>query len=121
MGGTYEHEAGGQDWKLMLTQALDDDPMFEGARYTFSVESENAGFDVEVVLSAIYFHLASASERLELTSTAVGLVRDALDAGVRAAAEIRVSSDGVALLDGRPLKSLFALTKTEPAPKPTHG
>ncbi len=118
MGNVREYAVGGEAWKIRQVQALDDDPMVHGARYTFSVESEKAGFEVEVVLAPIYFHLASARERLELGSTAARLVCDALDAGVRTAAQVRVSSDGVAMLDGAPLAQLFVLVKPEPPPKP---
>lgn len=70
------------------------DPLFEAARYTFSVEGPEEGFEIEVRLSPIFVTLLSFRRRAALEALSRGVVDAALAAGLQRAAVIRVTSDG---------------------------
>ena len=113
------NDVAGPSFTIRCLQALDDDPLFEGARYLFSVEPEGgAGFEVRVQLSVYYVSLLTMARRRLLRDHARTLVERALAAGCRAAATVRVSADGIASWDGGVLGPLLPLTRPAPPPAP---
>lgn len=105
----HEHHTCAGSWQIRQIQAVDTDPMFSGVEYTFSVESDELGFEVQVTFAPIFYHLASLRHRVRLPETARGLVTRLLDHGVATAASIHVGSDGVAKHAGRVLAKLLPL------------
>lgn len=112
MNEGHEHHTSAGSWQIRQIQAVDTDPMFSGAEYTFSVESDELGFEVQVAFAPIFYHLASLRQRVRLPETARGLVTRLLDQGVATAAAIHVGSDGVAKHAGRVLAHLLRLQET---------
>ena len=108
----HEHHTCAGSWQIRQIQAVDVDPMFSGTEYTFSVESDELGFDVRVTFAPIFYHLASLRQRVRLPETARGLVTRLLDQGVATAARIHVGSDGVAKHGGLILARLLPLHET---------
>lgn len=106
----------GPSFVIRCLQALDDDPLFEGARYLFAVQpEEGAGFEVRVQLSVYYVSLLAMAQRRLLRDHARALVERALAAGCHATATVRVSADGIASWDGGVLGPLLSLTRPAPA------
>ncbi len=100
---------GDEAYQLRLVQALDGDPMVDTARYLFSVERGEAGFEVEVRVAPICFHLASQRQRSDMVGVAADLVRQLADAGVDTPGAVCVGSDGAARVDGRVFARVFPL------------
>ena len=118
MTEVLDHQAGGVSFQIRCLQALDDDPLFKGAGYTFAVEGGDRGFEVQVGFATTYVHLLVWSERLGLERQASRLVARLLDDGVREATKVRVSADGVAMRGDEVLEVLLPLVKKELPPKP---
>lgn len=108
MTEAYEHATLSRDWRIRQIQAVVTDPMFHGAHFTYSVEADDAGFEITVRFAPIYCHIAGPSERAGLAATALRLVRRLLERGIVEATEVRVSSDGVARHGAEVLERLFA-------------
>lgn len=116
----YE-DAQGRTWRIRLVQVVETDPMFAGAGYTYSVEGPGGssgtegglGFEVSVRFAPIFYDLLTLEQRRGLRGRALGLVEAALDRGQDGPAEIRVSSDGAAKLDGETLE--WCLPLRQPA------
>ena len=97
----------GLQFRLVHSAALD--PLFEAARYTFSVEGATVGFEVTVRFAPIFVHLLPLSRRGRLADLAEGVARQATAAGVRERAVVRVSSDGTPTLGALRLEPLLPL------------
>ncbi len=106
--GVYEVD-GGETYQLRLVQALDSDPMVEPAYYLFSVESAVTGFEVDVCVAPICYHLASYEQRSDMVQVARDLVCQLLETGVDAPCSVRVGSDGAASVDGEAFGRVFPL------------
>ncbi len=109
--GAYE-VAGGETYQLRLVQALDGDPMVTAACYLFSVESATTGFEVEVRVAPICYHLASIDQRSNMAQVAHDLVCRLLDTGLDAPSSVRVGSDGAARADGKVFGRLLSLRQS---------
>lgn len=109
----------GETWEVRCLQALDSDPLFEGARYRFSVESGSGTFEVVVRTSAIFVSLLGLEQRRHLQDAAERLVERLLQEGHREDATVRISGDGIALLGERRIAELLPLTKPKPEPAKT--
>ncbi len=106
----HEEEAAGKTYQLRLVQALARDPMVETACYLFSVESSLTGFEVEVRVEPICYHLASQQQRSDMVGVAQDLVCRLLEAEVDAPSVVCVGSDGAARVDGKVFARVFALS-----------
>lgn len=106
----------GETWDVRCIQALDSDPLFDGVRYRFSVESGGRGFEVVVKASAIFVSLLTLEGRRHLRQGAAQLVERILQEGVREDTTVRVSGDGVAMLGERRLVELLPLAKPPAQP-----
>lgn len=96
-------------YQLRLVQALDGDPMVEAARYLFSVENAVTGFEVEVRVAPICYHLASHRQRSDMVSVAQDLVCRLLQQRAEIPGAIEVGSDGAARADGKVFARVFPL------------
>lgn len=104
----FEHSTPeGDEFQLRVVQALDHDPMFTPARYTISAERGGDGFEIDVELAPIYYHLLASPGRLKLTESAVRAAEAALDTGLREPAQVTVSSDGAVRLHARTVGHLL--------------
>lgn len=97
--------------ELRCIQALDSDPLFKGARYTFSVERQGAGFDLVVAVSRYFVNLLTFDGRRKLESIARDVAARALATGVSDATTVRISADGRVMLAEREIGMLLPHTK----------
>ena len=95
--------------QVRCVHRFDADPLYQAARYTYSVESSDDGFEVEVRLSPIFVTLLSMHRRSDLEGLALEVVETALAAGLDAAAIIRVTPDGTPEGGGLRLEPLLPL------------
>lgn len=101
----------GDEYQVRLIQALDADRMFTASRYTCSVESATTGYEVVLLFSPIAYHLLPDSRRVRLPEIARDLIAEAVRQGKAGpGAEIRVSSAGVAVVDGHAVSRLLPLS-----------
>ena len=105
----HEEAAEGKTYQLRLVQALDRDPMVETACYLFSVESALTGFEIEVRVAPICYHLALQQQRSDMVGVAHDLVCQLLDTEVDPAHVVHVGSDGAARTDGKVFARVFPL------------
>lgn len=110
-----DYQVGDESFEVRCIQALDRDPLFDGADYTFAVESGERGFEVRVRVSEICANLLDMGQRRRLPEHAVKLVETLLETGCREDAIVRVSADGFALHEGRRIAELFPLRQPEAA------
>jgi hypothetical protein len=103
------HTVGDGQVQLRLVHTSAQDPLFDAARYVYSVESAEAGFELAVEFAPIFVHLLSLRDRANLVRLAERVVRDAVDAGVAEAATVRVSSDGTPRVGPMQLPALLPL------------
>lgn len=92
--------------RIFRLQALDRDPLFAGARYTFAVDDPAGGFDVVVVVSPYFVGLLSLEGRRELGERARTCVELMLEAGRRGPTTLRVSAEGTLRADDEILGAL---------------
>ncbi len=104
--------------ELRCIQALDSDPLFEGARYTFSVERQGAGFDLVVTVSPYFVNLLTFDDRRRLETIAHAAAARALAAGASEASIVRISADGRVMLGDRELAELLPHAKQPSAAAP---
>jgi hypothetical protein len=95
--------------QIRCVHRFDADPLFEAARYTFSVEGPEHGFEVDVRLSPIFVTLLPLQQRADLQAVALEVVEGALAAGLEGAAVIRVTPDGTPEGGGLRLEPLLPL------------
>lgn len=99
-------------YQLRLVQALDGDPMVDAACYLFSVESALTGFEVEVRVAPICYHLASHKQRSDMARLAHDLIGQLLAEGTETASSVDVGSDGAARVDGRVFARVFPVRQS---------
>lgn len=97
----------GDEFQLRLIQALDSDPMFGPTRYTISAEHGGEGFEIEVDVAPIYYHLLPPASRVTLEDSAFDAVRAALDTGLRERGEVAIVSSGAVMLHARKIADLL--------------
>ena len=103
MNEAYEHTAGSASFSVHQIQAIHEDPLFDGVRYTFSVEpaGDQGAFEVVIEYAPIFIAMIPLVERAQLASAATELVCTTIDTGVRESVTVDVTSDGVAMLHAR--------------------
>lgn len=104
-----ESEEAAANSQVRCVHRSNTDPLFEAARYTFSVEHPGEGFEVEVRLSPIFVTLLPLGQRGRLESLARSVVDAALVAGWSSGGVIRVTPDGTPEGDGLRLEPLLPL------------
>ncbi len=105
---THEHTTPeGDEFQLRLIQALDSDPMFGPTRYTISAEEGGAGFEIEVDVAPIFYHLLPPESRMALAESAFDAACAALDTGLRERAEVAIVSSGAVMLHARKIAELL--------------
>lgn len=104
----------GASFRISTIQAVREQSLFHGQKFTFQVENEasDAGaapFEVTVTISPIAIAIASPEDRLHTDDYAEELVKRTLDGGNRQNIVIHITSDGAVKVDGRLLDRVFRL------------
>lgn len=104
----------GSSFRISMIQAVREQSLFLGQKFTFQAESESpdndgASFEIKVVFSPIAIAIASPEERLATDEYAELLVKRRLDAGTRQDEQIRVTSDGAVKLGNATIDRVFPL------------
>ena len=104
-----QEATGGETYQVRLVQALDRDPMVEAACYLFSVESALNGFEVEVRVAPICYHLATYQQRSDMAGVVRALVCRLVDAIPETPRAVCIGSDGAVRAAGGVFARVFPL------------
>jgi hypothetical protein len=103
----------GSTFRISCIQAVRDQSLFLGQKFTFLVESESdagtVSFEVRVNFAPIAIAIASPEDRLRTDDYAEELVKRTLDGGNRQDLDIRVTSDGAVKVGDRIFDRVFPL------------
>jgi hypothetical protein len=105
----------GSTFRVSNIQAVRDQSLFRGQKFTFQVESEavdgGASFEVVVTFAPIFIAIASPEDRLRTDDYAEDLVKRTLDGGNCQDLRIHVTSDGAVMVGDKLLERLYPITK----------
>jgi len=104
----------GSSFRISMIQAVREQSLFLGQKFTFQVEGDSAdadgaSFEIKVIFSPIAIAIASPEERLMTDEYAEALVKRRLDAGTRQGEEIHVTSDGAVKLGKETIDRVYPL------------
>ncbi len=104
----------GSTFRISTIQAVREQSLFRGQKFTFQIEQENGegsggAFEVRVVFSPIAIAIASPEDRLLTDKFALVLVKRNLDGGNRQDVEIRITSDGAVTIGDEVVDRIFPL------------
>ncbi len=104
----------GSTFRISNIQALREQSLFLGQKFTFQVESDSGegsatSFEVKVTFSPIAIAIASPDERLLTIDYAETLVGRTLDDGNLQDVEINVTSDGAVKIGDQVIDRLYPL------------
>jgi hypothetical protein len=102
----------GAAFRVSMIQAVREQSLFRGQRFTFQVEDEAAdggSFEVVVTFAPIAIAIASPEDRLRTDDYAAELVKRILDGGSRQDLEIHVTSDGAVKVGDTLIDRVFPL------------
>ena len=106
----------GSSFRISMVQALREQSLFNGQKFTFQVEQESgegdgaAAFEVTVTYAPIAIAIASPEERLLTDKYAEVLVKRTLDSGNLQDVEIAVTSDGAVKLGNQTIDRVFPIS-----------
>lgn len=104
----------GSAFRISCIQAVREQSLFRGQRFTFQVEGESGeaggiAFEVTVTFSPIAIAIASPEDRLRTDDYAETLVKRTLDTGNRADVTIHITSDGAVKLGDTVIDRVYPL------------
>ena len=104
----------GSSFRISNIQAVREQSLFQGQKFTFQVESDPAegsatSFEVKVTFSPIAIAIASPEERLLTGDYAETLVQRTLDGGNLQDLEIHVTSDGAVKVGDQVIDRMYPL------------
>jgi len=93
----------GSSFRISNIQAVRDQSLFKGQKFTFQVENEAAdagssSFEVTVAISPIAYAIASPEDRMKTDHYAESLVKRTLDNGNLQDLDIEITSDGAVMV-----------------------
>jgi hypothetical protein len=104
----------GSTFRISNIQAVRDQSLFLGQKFTFQVENDateagGASFEVKITYSPIAIAIASPQDRILTDEYAARLVERTLDGGNRQDLDIQITSDGAVKADGELIDRVYPL------------